>query len=266
MKHESNVRTATLKDLWQVFLRSLWLMAAAAVLCCAAVFAVNRLTFDPQYQSTATLYILKQENGEDYKYTSSDFSLALNVVNDCTYMLKSHAVLDQVIDDLDLDMEYGELSKNISTVNPDNTRILEVTVKTGDARLSQRVVDKICQVGAESIAKAMGFEQVNLYEYGTLNEKPCNTLGAKVYVLTAVVAAVLMYTVKLLVFLLDDKIRTPEDVENYLGISVLGEIPYIGKAQKGKRGYYRSRSSSVYAYQAAGTGGAEKDKGENHGK
>lgn len=266
MKRESNVRTATLKDLWQVFLRSLWLMAAAAVLCCAAVFAVNRLTFDPQYQSTATLNILKQENGEDYKYTSSDFSLALNVVNDCTYMLKSHAVLDQVIDDLDLDMEYGELSKNISTVNPDNTRILEVTVKTGDARLSQRVVDKICQVGAESIAKAMGFEQVNLYEYGTLNEKPCNTLGAKVYVLTAVVAAVLMYTVKLLVFLLDDKIRTPEDVENYLGISVLGEIPYIGKAQKGKRGYYRSRSSSVYAYQAAGTGGAEKDKGENHGK
>lgn len=143
MKRESNVRTVTLKDLWQVFLRSLWLMAAAAVLCCAAVFAVNRLTFDPQYQSTATLYILKQENGEDYKYTSSDFSLALNVVNDCTYMLKSHAVLDQVIDDLDLDMEYGELSKNISTVNPDNTRILEVTVKTGDARLSQRVVDKI---------------------------------------------------------------------------------------------------------------------------
>ena len=36
MKRESNVRTATLKDLWQVFLRSLWLMAAAAVLCCAA--------------------------------------------------------------------------------------------------------------------------------------------------------------------------------------------------------------------------------------
>ena len=106
MKQESNMRMATIKDLWQVLLRNLWIMFLVAVLACGAVFTVNRLTFVPEYESTATLYILKQENGKDYQYTSSDFSLALNVVNDCTYMLKSHAVLDQVIDDLKLDLEY----------------------------------------------------------------------------------------------------------------------------------------------------------------
>lgn len=260
MKRESNPRTATLRELWQVFVHSLWLMAAAAVLCCAAVFAVNRLTFVPQYPSTATLYILKQENSEDYQYTSSDFSLALNVVNDCAYLLKSHAVLEQVIHDLDLDMGYEELFRSISTVNPDNTRILEVTVKTGDARLSQRIVNQLCRVGAERIAGTMGFAQVNLYEYGTLDEKPCNTLGAKMYVLTAAVASVLIYTVRLLIFLLDDRLRTPEDVERALGICVLGEIPHIGRTQTGKWMAAQSRGGA-YAYAASGV----KEKGRKDG-
>ena len=259
MKQETTTRAVSIADLWLVLRRAFLWMLAAAVLCCCGVYAVNRLTFSPEYESTATLYILKQENGKDYQYTSSDFSLALNVVNDCTYMLKSHAVLDQVIADLDLSIRYSDLAKRISTVNPDSTRILEVTVRTGDAQLSKQVVDKVCQVGAENISRAMGFEQVNIYEYGTVNARPCNTLSMRVYLLAGAAAMLLVYAAALLRFLLDDKLRTAEDVTRDLHISVLGELPYIGKGQRGRRGAYKAAGYRPYGREP------KQEGGEDHG-
>ena len=97
------------------------------------------MTFVPQYASTATLYILRQADGATASDASSDFSLALKVVNDCTYLLKSHTVLDEVISSLNLDMEYEDLYDCVSTSNPEDTRILEVTVKASMS-LEQRIL------------------------------------------------------------------------------------------------------------------------------
>ena len=106
MNQKANFKTVTLKDLWGVFVQRLWAIILAACICCGGFFVFNRMTFVPQYASTATLYILRQADGATASDASSDFSLALKVVNDCTYLLKSHTVLDEVISSLNLDMEY----------------------------------------------------------------------------------------------------------------------------------------------------------------
>ena len=96
MNQKSNYKIVTLKDLWDIFAQRLWIMILAAGICCGGLFAIDRLTFVPQYASTATLYILRQTDSATASDASSDFSLALKVVNDCTYLLKSHTVLDGV--------------------------------------------------------------------------------------------------------------------------------------------------------------------------
>ena len=100
-------------------------------------------------------------------------------------------------------------------------------------------MDRICELGKDSITEAMGFEQVNLFEYGVLNRKPCNTTGMMSYLLVGVITAVLIYAVFLVRYLLDDSLRTNEDIEHYLGLSVLGEIPDARETSKNKYGYYR---------------------------
>ena len=127
MEQQTTVRIITLKDLWDIFIHRFWVMVLAAIIAMGGMFLVIRLTYVPQYESTATLYILRQNNEQTGSSSvSSDFSLALNVVSDCTYLLKSHSVVDAVIDELHLDIPYEKVSKIISTSNPDNTRILEV--------------------------------------------------------------------------------------------------------------------------------------------
>ena len=161
MENSSSVRVVTLKELWEIFVHRWWVMLLAAAICAGGFFVINQLTFVPSYQSTATLYIHKQ-NESDSNTSADDFSLALKVVNDCDYLLKSHSVLDQVIEQLNLDISYEDLSKTVSTSNPEDTRILEVSVEAASPEEAKRIVDAVCEVGTDSITQAMGFQQVNL--------------------------------------------------------------------------------------------------------
>ncbi|MCD7754120.1 MAG: Wzz/FepE/Etk N-terminal domain-containing protein [Clostridiales bacterium] len=251
--YNSSVRIVTLGDLWGIFVKRLWIIVLVAVLAVGVVFAAVQLTYTPAYSSTATLYILRQDDDASSSSTSSDFSLALNVVNDCTYLLKSHAVVDEVISALGLDMSYDDLTEMISASNPDDTRILEVTVEASTPKQAKEIVDTLCEIGQEKITEAMGFQQVNFYEKGTLEEEPCNVVSLTTYAMIGIIAAVLCYSAFLIAFLLDDRIGTEEDIQRYLGLSLLGEIPNTRQAEKkgyghyGSYGYGRGRSKAKEA-------------------
>ena len=237
MENGEKLRVVGLRDLWDIFVKRLWIMVLAAAVTAVGLFAVAGITYTPRYESTATLYILRQDEMDGSNGSSDDFSLALKVVNDCNYLLKSHSVLDQVINSLGLDLSYRELYDSLSIANPSETRILEVTVEADSPAEAKRIVDEVCNVGTVKIEEAMGFQQVNLYEYGILMEEPCNRIGLAICVLVGMVAAVMVYCVFLVAFLVDDRIRTEEDVENYLHLSILGDIPNANEPKK-RQGYY----------------------------
>lgn len=225
-----------LLELWDVFVEHIIPIILAALLCAGALFAYSNFMLKPMYESTATLYILKQDNGE---YTSSDYTLALNVVNDCTYMITSEAVLNTVISDLHLNMSSDKLAKLISTSNPTNTRVIEITVKTDSAIESKRIVDSVCDVAADKISASIGMDSVNVYSKADLQREPCNTYGMKTYILGAAVAAILVYAIFVAKFLINDNIKSPEDVEKYLGLVVLGDIPNCNAAKHSHGRYYK---------------------------
>lgn len=235
MDNRDSTVTIYLSDLWDVFVRRMVLIILAALICVAGEYLYATKIVKPLYNSTSTLYVLRQDESGDY--SSTDFSLALNLVNDCTYMLKSHAVLDEVIEELELDMSYKALSDSISTRNPDNSRILEVSVKTGDPELSKKIVDKLCTIGAEKISDVMRMDQVTVLERGTLEQNPSNRVGMMRYIMFGALGAVLCYLAFVVAFVLDDKIKTEEDVKRYLQLSVLGEIPYTSAS--GRREHNR---------------------------
>ena len=246
MKKESTITTFDLMDIWHIFIWHLVPIFAAAALAIAGLYVYAKFFKVTKYKSTATVYILKQEREGDYSYTQSDFTLALNVVNDCVYMIRSYEVLDAVIEELGLDMTASELSKCITTRNPDGTRILEVSVETTSPEESKRIVDAVCRTGAEKISSTMSLDQVNLYSYGKVPTKPSNAIGLFKYSLTGLIAAAVVFFAYFIAFLCDDKVRTEEDVAKYLNLSVLGIIPNAEDAS-GKK-YKKYKYSRYKAY------------------
>lgn len=247
MNENNNLRTITLKELWNILTSriAIIVLVGAIVLVCGLI--IGKITYEPKYESTAALYIIRENenvttsSGEAY----NEFTLALKVANDCTYLLKSRTVAEQVIDDLRLDMTYSELLGMVSVQNPTNTRILEVTVTADKPETAKLIVDRLCEVGKQHIAQAMGFEQVNLYEYGALVNTPANSVNKMIYLAIAIVAAAVVYLIFVIAFLLDDRIRSQEDVKRMMGLSILGDIPNVNS---GGRRYGYGKYSKGYGY------------------
>lgn len=248
MNETNSARTITLKDLWDLFTQRILVIILAAVIAGGGFLAVDQIFHEPQYDSTATMYILRQGGSGDTSSgeAANELSLALRLVYDCNYFLKSRTVLNTVIDELKLDMSYQQLYSRISTSNPTNTRVLEITVRGDTPEQAKAIVDRICVIGPAKIEEAMGFSQVNLYEYGTLPTSPSNSPSVLKYGVAAIAAAVVVYGVCLLMFFVDDRIRTDEDIERILGLSVLAEIPDTGSNGKGHYGYYQGYGGYGY--------------------
>ncbi len=159
MDESIKTRVVTLGDLIRILIKHWWIMLLVLLISIGMVFGINCLTlmFAPKYESKATLYILRREEINIHDSADADFALALKVVNDCTYLLKSHAVVDAVIEQMNLDMEYDSLRKQIFTTNPENTRILEVSVRADCPDLAKNIVDLLCEIWQLKFADAMGF-------------------------------------------------------------------------------------------------------------
>lgn len=225
----NNENTVKFSDLAYIFVSKLWLMILVAVIVSGSIFVYNIVSYEPLYKSTGSIYILRQDSENENINYNQDFNLALDVVTDCTNLLTSRSVLNEVIKANNLDYTYTQLCEMITIENPSNTRFLEISASTGDPKTSKAVVDSICEIGKEQSISIMGFNQLNIVDEGTLPEEPYNSKYSITIILAFIAAFILTYIILVMVFIFDDKISDPEYIEKQLELSVLGVIPVIGK-------------------------------------
>lgn len=255
MENKNTVTEIDLLDLLRYLFvpKRICIAMAAAVLAVALLAIYNHVTYVPEYKAKSTLYILKQD-AEKTLASSSDFSTALNVVNDCAYILKMESVLGEVIEELNLDTSYSALKGKISVNNPNETRVLEVTARALSPDLAVRIADSVCRIGTQKINESVGFMQVHVTEEAQRDSAPCNKPGLKSYVLAGLLVAVVVYAVYFVLYMLDDGIHSDEDVQRYLGLSVLGRIPALEAISRQSR----------YEYGGYGRSGTRKKRKQTH--
>lgn len=261
--NETNAqRVITFRDIWELFLQRLVIVLLVTALSVGIFYLYTQATYTEMYQSTATLYITGDKSIEDGSSADAynNYSLSLKVISDCDYILSSRAVVEQVIENNEKlsYLDYNVLQSRISTENPLNTRVLEVTVEAESPELAKHTVDALCEVGVIAINNAMAGviatnndmkveNYVSLYDQGTLSDVPCNGTSNVTYLVVGLIAAALTFAVCLLVFLVDDRIHTADHIEQVLGLSVLGDIPNANASgAKGRYGYYRGKAYGPY--------------------
>lgn len=238
------------KDMVTLFLKRLWLILLVALLVGGSCFAYLTVTYEEEFTSKSTIYLYYKEEGRSGSAAISYLEVALYTLNDCEQIITSRRVLNSVINDMVEDediprawkraveeMDYSGLKKRLSITNIPESRVLEISVRTDDPELSKELVDRICAYAAGEIKYYMGFDQVRVLDPGTLNYAPSNSVSVLIPAILAVVAGLLIYAIALLIKLNDDRITCAEDVEKYLGLSVLGEIPMFNASSKNKVRY-----------------------------
>ena len=223
-----------LKEIAIAILDRIWIVISVGIACALLAGIITKVFITPMYTSTTKLYVINKQNSEN-NITYTDLQTGNLLTNDYIIQVKGTKVLSQVISELNLTDTEDELASRITVSNPENSRFIVISVSDKDPVVAQQIASCVAEVSSDVVKEVMDLEKVNVAEEANLPlEKSSPNL--KKNVLLGGAAGVFVSLLLIVVFyLLNDRIRTPEDVKRYLGLNTLGQIPVLENSGNTKR-------------------------------
>ncbi|MGN0422687.1 MAG: YveK family protein [Lachnospiraceae bacterium] len=223
-----------LVELFTVLKSKLHIILLSGILAALLAFIGTKLLMTPMYTSVTKMYVLsRQDNSAGVTY--SDLQTGSQLTKDYAELVKSRPVLEQVIAVVNLDMEPEDLAENITVETPTDTRILSISVESDNPKEAKEIADTLRETVSNEIKEIMHAESVDTIEDGNLPKEPSSPSLKKNMLLGGALGVFLALAILIFIFLRDDTIKNPDDVEQYLGLNVLTSIPIKGKVQKPKK-------------------------------
>ena len=184
------------------------------------------------YTATSKLYVV---NAKDSAINLSDLQIGNYLASDYTEVFSNWHVHEMVLQRLGLDYTYSELAEMVSVENPKDTRILYVNVVSDDPQEAKDMADTYAQVAREFIAVKMDTEQPNIFEEALLPSRPSSPNKSKNIIMGFVIGLVLSCGAIIAQFLMDDRLRSADDIEKYAQLPTLGVMPKQAKSAQPRR-------------------------------
>ena len=213
-----------LVELLGVILHNLWIIIVSGVIVAAVALLVSYFIITPKYESVTKIYVISKTNADTMTY--SDLQAGSTLTKDYKELVKSRPVLEEVLAETGIDVELKDLEEQITVEVPQDTRIVSITVEDKDPYEARIIADSVRIAAAKHIQEVMDTEAVNVVEEASL---PIEKSSPSILMNTAIGYAVglfLAIAIVMINYIMDDTIKTPDDVEKFLGVSVLGSIPY----------------------------------------
>ena len=185
-------------------------------------YCYGRFMVTPIYSSNSALYVLSKSTSIT---SMADIQVGANLTNDYMVVIKGRPVLEQVIENLGLDMNYDRLKNKVSVKNETNTRILTISVSDPDIKMAKVIADEIANVSSSFISEKMDQDPPTILQYGYTDTKRVNRSPNSYAIIGAILGFVLSAGIVILMYLLNDKIMTPEDLEKRTGLNTLATLP-----------------------------------------
>ena len=192
----------------------------------------NFLIAEPVYESTSQLYILTQSTS----ITSlADIQMGSSLALDYVELIKSRPVVEQVIENLDLDMEYEQMLGKLTVTNTADTRILKISIQDTDRSMTTQAANEFSTVAKKQISKIMKTDEPSVVEVAHLPDAPIKPEKTKNVAIGFLLGAVLSALVVIVMYILNDSIKNQEEIERYLELNTLAAIPLESGKKRGKR-------------------------------
>ena len=216
-----------IKDLLSYFLTKIWILIIIVVLALIIGNVYSLYVKVPLYQSKTKLVLVSESNAQS-GMTQSDVMLNNNLVATYSEMINSRDILNQVIKNLDLANETAEsLSSKIDVSTTTNTQTIIISVSDTDGETAKLISDEVAKVFAAEIKKIYKLDNVHIYEKAIVPENPYNMNIVKENVIYSAVGIALGGAIIFILFFFDTTIKSSEDIEEKMELSVLGVVPKV---------------------------------------
>jgi len=213
---------ALLRTIW----RKKFLILLTAILTTGLAFAYSAFLATPQYDSTTRLYVVNQSSDNGAVITNQDLQAGSFLVKDYKEIILSQDVLKNVTTTLGI---TEDIKDKITVTIPTDTRILSITVRDSDPNQAATIANTLRDEAAKKIIEVTKVSDVTTLEAALPAENPSTPQTKRNLVLGFVAGAFLATALVFVLEVLDDRVKRPQDIEEGLGMTLLGVVPHADK-------------------------------------
>ena len=216
-------------QLVKVLWKRKFLIVLAALVAGLAAFAYSSFVIKPQYASTTRIYVVNRNQADKPGLTNQDLQAGSYLVKDYREIILSQDVLEKVVADQSLTIDAKTLGKKVSVTVPADTRIVSISVRDGKPEEASRIANALRDVAAQKIISVTRVSDVTTLEEARPATSPSSPNIRRNTMMATIAGVGIVIVIVLLVELLDDRVKRPEDIEEVMHISLLGVIPNLEK-------------------------------------
>ena len=214
MRQNKDAIEIDLGEIFYALMARIWLIIIIAIIMGTSAFLVSKFIVTPTFESETRIVVLSKQNNKD-TLTYSDLQIGTQLTKDYVELILSRYVIEQVISNFDLDTTYEQFVNNVAVATPSETRIIDITVTNPDPLLAKELADEIRNVAAVRIKEVMDIEAVNVVDEGNIADRPSNPSVLKWTIFGFFFGAFISAMFVAARFLLDDTIKSSEEIEKY---------------------------------------------------
>ena len=217
-----------LKDLFSYFFKKTPIILFVTLLFLTVGIIYTMFIKTPLYKGDTTLILVKQDSNygqESSSQTQSDILLNQKLVTTYSELIKSKRVLNQVISILELDCTNLELSQKISVSSVKDTEIIKISVSDEEPKDASRIANTLADVFKYEVMDIYDLQNVTIIDKAEVQDEPYNIEVIKSAVIFFALGFMLSVGVIFVIYYFDTSIKSSEEIENRLGVPVIGNVP-----------------------------------------
>ena len=202
-----------LKELFQVIKKRLWIVAVITILFTTFAGVYSAFFTTPMYQSSSRIII----------NADAEYRKTLQVI------IEDSTVMEKVSQELNLERSPEALAGQITVQSIDASQVVSISVIDTNPEMAASIANTTAKVFKEEIVNIVNFNNVQLLSDAQINNQPINDNQTRTILIGLIVGLVAGIGLVLFLDSLDDSVNSEDDVEEFLGVPVLGKVSKIKK-------------------------------------
>lgn len=220
--------TIDLREYFTIIKKRFWIIILTTAIGVGISIAMVNLNKVQLYQAKTTMIVNVEKNENQSMLTSDQISAGQKLAVLYGEIIKSRAVLQPVIEKLNLEMTPQQLAEMISVSQVNETHIMNLAVTDTDSDRAKAIANTIPEVFTEEVKRTIKANGVEVLD-PSLGGYPIASNSSNKVAIAGVLGVMIGLFIIFLIEYLDNKVKTPQDMEKYFNIPVLGVIPNENK-------------------------------------
>ncbi|MGE7905338.1 YveK family protein [Peribacillus sp. NPDC094092] len=219
--------TISIKDIFKT-LKKRWKLIMLLTLIAALISGtISYFLLTPVYQSS-TQILVNQKQSEN-QLDSNQIRSNIDMINTYSVIIKSPAILEKVIDKLELEQSVDQLSEKITINSQENSQVFSLAVQDSNPSEAVEIANTVSETFQKEIKDIMNVDNVSVLAKAEIKDDPTPVKPNPLLNIAIAVVVGLMAGMGLAFILefMDNTIKDEDDIERLLELPILGSIQKI---------------------------------------